>query len=422
MGIRRDPSTIAPPWLGGAVLLGDCDLALWHVPAEERLRRACRQIGLPDHRIHVMRSADAARPTDCKAADRVLVARVDCVFEPRALAALVARNVDRVLADRDGQPVAALVRADRIPQAVEWLAGRASGEALPDDTCEWLTPAELGAHDRRLRRAAPPLVSVVTPDNFEALEAELYGNAYKGVTDLVTKFLWPRPSAWLVRRCARMRITPNQVTLTSFILVLVAGWCFAQGSFVAGLVAAWLMTLLDTVDGKLARVTVQSSRFGDLFDHGIDLIHPPFWYLAWGIGLDPAHRPFDWSIGELAAWIFIPYIIGRLTEGAFNWICGGSMFTWRPFDSWFRLITTRRNPALVLLTLSVLAHQPALGLLAVIAWAVVSAMIQGLRLAQAIFLRLTGRPVVSWLADPAAAQRYPSSYRVFATTRGAFRR
>ena len=46
------------------------------------------------------------------------------------------------------------------------------------------------------------------------------------------------------------------------------------------------MTFLDTVDGKLARVTVNSSYFGHLFDHAIDLISPPFWYLIWGLGLE----------------------------------------------------------------------------------------------------------------------------------------
>ena len=47
----------------------------------------------------------------------------------------------------------------------------------------------------------------------------------------------------------------------------------------------WLMTFLDTVDGKLARVTVTSSRIGDVLDHGLDIIHPPLWYIAWGVGL-----------------------------------------------------------------------------------------------------------------------------------------
>ena len=80
-------------------------------------------------------------------------------------------------------------------------------------------------------------------------------------------------------------MTPNQVTAASLVLVVVAGVLFARGEFAWGLVAGWIMTFLDTVDGKLARVTITSTKLGNVFDHGIDLIHPPFWYFAWGMGL-----------------------------------------------------------------------------------------------------------------------------------------
>ena len=93
------------------------------------------------------------------------------------------------------------------------------------------------------------------------------------------------PARWVTRGCVRIGITPNQVTAASLVLVIVAGALFARGEFGWGLVAGWIMTFLDTVDGKLARVTVTSTPLGNVFDHGIDLVHPPLWYLAWGIGL-----------------------------------------------------------------------------------------------------------------------------------------
>jgi hypothetical protein len=91
-----------------------------------------------------------------------------------------------------------------------------------------------------------------------------------------------KPAKRIVRWCAARGVTPNAVTAASFVLTCAAAWLFVHGHFASGLAAGWIMTLLDTVDGKLARVTVQSSRFGHYFDHGIDLLHPPFWYLCWG--------------------------------------------------------------------------------------------------------------------------------------------
>jgi phosphatidylglycerophosphate synthase len=75
--------------------------------------------------------------------------------------------------------------------------------------------------------------------------------------------------------------------------MLLATWLFWQGHLLPGLIPAWGMTFLDTVDGKLARTTMTSSRWGNLFDHGVDLLHPPFWWLAWwhGIVLVDHDRP-----------------------------------------------------------------------------------------------------------------------------------
>ena len=113
----------------------------------------------------------------------------------------------------------------------------------------------------------------------------MFMGTYKGATDLVTKYLWPRPAFYVTRALAPTSITPNIVTALSAVCVVLAFWLFWEGYFLAGLVSAWLMTFLDTVDGKLARTTLTSSKWGDVFDHGIDLIHPPFWYAAWALGL-----------------------------------------------------------------------------------------------------------------------------------------
>ena len=51
--------------------------------------------------------------------------------------------------------------------------------------------------------------------------------------------------------------------------------------------------VLDTVDGKLARCTITSSKWGNVFDHGIDLVHPPFWWWAWAVGLAAYGTPIS---------------------------------------------------------------------------------------------------------------------------------
>ena len=88
-------------------------------------------------------------------------------------------------------------------------------------------------------------------------------------------------------------MTPNMVTAIGAVLCVAAFFLFWNGWYWTGIAAGFGFMVLDTVDGKLARCTGQSSKWGNIFDHGIDLVHPPFWWWAWArgaAGLRPAAR------------------------------------------------------------------------------------------------------------------------------------
>ena len=70
--------------------------------------------------------------------------------------------------------------------------------------------------DARIRRPWRPC----REEDRNALSNQLYGSAYKGITDLVTKFWWPKPAKRVVAWCAERRITPNMVTVLGLLLML----------------------------------------------------------------------------------------------------------------------------------------------------------------------------------------------------------
>jgi phosphatidylglycerophosphate synthase len=183
------------------------------------------------------------------------------------------------------------------------------------------------------------------------------------------------------------------VTLVGLVLTLAAFFLFREGLFGWGLLAGWVMTFLDTVDGKLARVTLTSSRFGNIFDHGIDLIHPPFWWWAWWTGLEAMGTPAPFAGWVLAA-VVVGYVVQRIIEGLFIQRFGIHVHVWRRFDSFFRLITARRNPNLVILTLAWAVGRPDLGLFLVAAWTLLSLAVHVVQLGQAF---VAPAPVRSWL-------------------------
>ena len=242
------------------------------------------------------------------------------------------------------------------------------------------------------------------------IENYLYDKSYKGITDLVTKWWWPAPARAAVRLCAQNNITPNRVTGIGWLLALLTGVAFYYGQFASGLISAWLMTFLDTVDGKLARVTLQSSRIGHVMDHGLDIIHPPIWYWCWVLGLG-AHQ----ITGEIAffgaslavtdwLWIMLAaYVGGRLLEGLFQLLFNDiSIFCWQPLDSYHRLITARRNPCLIILSLALMLSDPEAGFVCVVVWSVLSTVLLAIRFLSACLARIRKGRLQSWIAaaDP----------------------
>jgi len=210
------------------------------------------------------------------------------------------------------------------------------------------SPEDLaGSYDKTLRKTETPYALDIETTNIDSIMRRQFASSYKGITDFVTKFFWPIPAYHVTRLCAVMRLTPNMVTTIGFVLMLAALYWFWQGQWWLGFAAGWVMTFLDTVDGKLARTTMTYSWWGNIYDHGIDLIHPPFWYWAWFIGLGGVFSltavGSDPLMLSLVA-ILAGYIIDRIIEGIFIAQHGFHIHVWKPINSGLRFITARRNP------------------------------------------------------------------------------
>jgi len=367
--------TAPAPW--GVIVAGDGP-KIWGMTGEERLRRTFARAGV--------RLVDDGATFGL--IGTAVIVRGDWVLDESLVRALVQRP-GVVLAEGD-TPVAAHVGADCLDAVSRALA---AGEPIAD--LPTVNAVELGgAYNHALRKREPPVLVRLAPDNVRAVEKRLFQGSYKGVTDLVTKHVWPAPARVVTRWCALARITPNQVTFAGFLLVLAAFGLFWIGEFGWGLLCAWIMTFLDTVDGKLARVTLTSSKIGNAFDHGIDLIHPPFWWWAWLVGVQMGDMPVA-TPHLILAIVAGGYVAQRLEEGLFLALFKVEIHAWRPFDSLFRQITARRNPNLILLSLAWLAGRPDIGIIAVAWWTAISFIVHLVRIGQA-FATPRDR-IVSWL-------------------------
>ena len=374
-------------------IIGDSPVPLWGLSSHTRLTRSLHRAGI----TQFVETLDDLPPKGM-----VLLVRGNYVYDARVLKSLSKEHnvLLEITENKKHVAVAAIVSNDLAPHMIKvFCEGRTIDESwnIRTVSLETLTPA----YQEELRKYDPPYVLPVETNNQGKLEDHLFAGSYKGVTDLITKWVWPKPAKWATHWCVRFGIRPNHITSLSVILTIAAGWLFMDGFFEWGLLLGWLMTFLDTVDGKLARVTLTSSRIGHILDHGLDIIHPPLWYIAWGLGLSAFHPGIPGLSVTTTLWVIvIGYIAGRVCEGTFQWCLGQfGIFCWRPLDSYNRLVTARRNPNLILLTGSVLVGRPDLGLLAVAGWTVCSSGVLAIRLIMAVGSRIRSGPLHPWFRD-----------------------
>lgn len=297
-------------------------------------------------RIRKANAASGARP--------LLVLAADDVVDPRMIAHLAGAPVDLAFLEPDAPSRGAALRlaadADG-PENAEASVREVAEAALARGDVKAFDPEDFDAYVQKLRRELPPYLFRVDDEASVArVERFLFWSNYKGSTDFMTRYVYP-PLVWaMVRPLARRRVHPNWITAINWVACFGAIPFFAAGQWVPGLALAYWMSVLDSVDGKLARLTHTTSRIGDVADHGLDIVHPPFWYLAWGYALGggvSASLPFQVALLNLGL-----YAADRIVTAIFRQRTGKSIHGVTPLDVRMRTVISRRNVNLAIFTVA----------------------------------------------------------------------
>lgn len=299
------------------------------------------------------------------------------VIDPRLIQFLARSSGACVAARGEGEQRAVALCLDA--SVVTWIPPeatdlRAVATALLAAGCmtaldESTFPSFIG----KLRRSLPYwLYAVENAAARRSLERKLFLDNYKGSTDLLTRWVFP-PLVWpLTRLCSRLHIHPNTVTVLSIVFAFAAVPLWWQGQWLAGFICAYAMSVLDSVDGKLARLTLTDSRIGNVLDHGLDIVHPPFWYFAWAWGLG-ARTPDD-SLYLFGVALVLLYVGDRVVLGVARKRLSFTLHAATRMDERVRSIIARRNILMTVMAAALLAGAGETGLIMVTVW-------QGLTLA-----------------------------------------
>jgi phosphatidylglycerophosphate synthase len=248
----------------------------------------------------------------------------------------------------------------------------------------------------------------------DAATDALLASAQKGCLDWPARWLHPPIENALTRLLLPTFVTPNMVTLYGAVLGVAATIAFARGQLLLGLVIVLLLGPIDGVDGKLARVRHEFSRWGDV-EHILDKALEYSWYAA------------------IAGWLFangggVAALIAAVGVGAFGLaealqgeffrrITGRQLDDWGQFERRMRLVASRRNTNFWGLLPFGLAGMWTEGMLAMLAFAFVTFVLATWRWMR--HLGLYARANSATIAANWAGSRYDFLPRAPETDRGA---
>ena len=287
----------------------------------------------------------------------LLVLRGDSVFDRRLLRLLAAEDGPAVLVDsavpaRLHPLVLSAPRTNRgrICGAAllsrEWLSAQQG--AFEDALCEALDGGALAAIDVAPRPWYSPELHrdlraywfpSPTPGHEKLAEKVILDAAQKGTLDIPALVHAPIET-FIVSKLCKIAVTPNQLTVFCNIVAWGATVLFAAGHLGSAIAVALVVGVLDGLDGKQARVKLETSPAGKL-EHLFDVLFENSWWIALAWHLQASGRlPEAFSFLGLLLGAEMLNALARTSIVRYR---GKSMAELGPFDRLFRLVSGRRN-------------------------------------------------------------------------------
>jgi phosphatidylglycerophosphate synthase len=225
----------------------------------------------------------------------------------------------------------------------------------------------------------PYFIEIGSRDDARKATRILVRSSQKKVGDLPAEFIDPSFENALTLLFCDTPITPDMITLSGWAVAIIVAYLFWHGWFLSGALLAFVVEILDGVDGKLARTTLHYSKLGH-YEHVTDYFYENSWYVAIAVGLSvtiPNRLP-----ALLAGLLILSDTADNIFYALAGKWYGKSIDLFSPFDAAFRRIAGRRNIYVFMFIIGFLLGYR-LQIFAVAAiWAAVTATIHGVRLIQ----------------------------------------
>jgi len=266
---------------------------------------------------------------------------------------------------------------DDLALGLSWPIGLNS--VLKKEKVNYLNLSELKSYNSELRREIKPFWQYVKSEkDLKTAKKYLIKGVQKRTLDVF---------AWYIHRPIENKITwwlcespltPNQLTLITFILALFVTLLFFKGYLLLASLLTLAVNILDGLDGKQARAKGMFTKVGNL-EHSLDTLYEQSWYIAFSYAL------FTSSGKLLPLQLCLVMILfdafSRHCSMQFRMTMGVPLADYSLFDRMFRKFDGRRNVYTFYILVGVLAGVPLYSLIAMSIHAVLTGIVYFVRAA-----------------------------------------
>lgn len=213
------------------------------------------------------------------------------------------------------------------------------------------------------RNINPYWLDVDTPKDISRAKQLLIENSQKGASDFLACYLHQPIENKIVYYLSDLKITPNQVSIFVNVLAYIVTFLYLFGYFLEGVIIAFLVGIVDGVDGKLARVKGQATKVGTM-EHPFDMLFEFSWFIAFAINLyksQGSHIPLLLALFIITFCAFYRHCYDRFRRSF-----GRSLDDTGNFERFFRRIAGRRNLYNIPIIICVLLKCPIYALYAIL--------------------------------------------------------
>jgi 1L-myo-inositol 1-phosphate cytidylyltransferase / CDP-L-myo-inositol myo-inositolphosphotransferase len=320
-------------------------------------------------------------------AERFLIVPANIYCDARLVAALCAKNSSAALVDSNPPEFArSLIRnpcgpvlitrdflftlSPTAPFLNELIRKIDHGQIDVVDT------AEIDDYIVAMRRHVRPVCFRAPLEQDRRLaERIILNSAQKGTLDLPAYLHAPIETRIIALLC-KTRITPNQITIAGLIIGCSATVAFVTGRIGLGILAALIFGIVDGLDGKQARVKIETTERGK-WEHHLDYLIENSWWAAIAFHLwQSAQFP---NAFYLLALLIGSHLLDEFVKRRAKMATGRLLDDVAPFDRAFRLIAARRNVYIWVLAGGSLLGAFPQSYAIICGWAAVSAAVHLLR-------------------------------------------